>query len=526
MKRLALALMFCLAGCITFPTDPQSAVPEPEPAFLTADRDAAPVLVNLLDERKLESPVGAEFSSTILKDIVRLTTPTGYRLKNRYLKLGVPLAQALYFAKDAQLQNRLLEAARWTSSPRARSEALVVLAKQRNPEHLKYFREALLDSNVAIQFAAIEALQVWAGEGASELLLSVANQNWSPVIRVYAAQAALRLGSSAGRDKLLEFLRERNWLMRAMAARYLGDMGRPEDGDLLLSRIGPEQDNKFVLAEVCIAALKLTGRRLPASMAPPPPPSPRAPLKPTRQPFELEPLVVTAPRLKLMQHVDVRIDNDLVRLLEKMASEPIEVEKVVDPDVAQLSRIETPVGFSLAVRYNDLIFLLIEGLAGSRDLGLVRRLEEIARNNSNANVRAAALVALGYDRDRTDLAIFQAALRDATNTSVRFAAVEALGQIGGSQVIGTLADVANSDRSRAVQIFAAQALRRSGDPYGREILLRALDDADPYARAMATYYLGEVGEPDDYNRVLFRMNNESNNFAVAEACLALYRLSP
>jgi hypothetical protein len=54
----------------------------------------------------------------------------------------------------------------------------------------------------------------------------------------------------------------------------------------------------------------------------------------------------------------------------------------------------------MKVRYSDLSFLLTEGLACTDNFTLIQRLETIARQNPNTRVRAAALVALGYDRTR------------------------------------------------------------------------------------------------------------------------------
>ncbi|MBI4396736.1 MAG: HEAT repeat domain-containing protein, partial [Elusimicrobia bacterium] len=403
-------------------------------------------------------------------------------------------------------------------------------AKLKNPDHFKFFREALLDSSVAIQFSAVEALQIWGRAEAMPLLLDAAGRSWSPLIRVYAAQSALRLGDNRGRDLLITYLRDQNWLLRALSARYLGELGQAQDADLLLSRIGPEQDNKYVLAEVCIAALKLTALRGPGPspavpVAPPQPPTaPGVPKR--REAFELEPLVVTAPRLRLQpaHYVDVRIDNDLVRLLEKMAGEPPPEEQVLDPVLNEVNKLVTPTGFALKTRYSDLSFLLVEGLAGARDFSLVQRLESIARGNPNARVKAAALVALAYDKNRQDLMIFQEALRD-PSLVVRFGAVEALSLLGAPSVRPTLAITAQSDSSPALRVFSAQALRRAGDPYGRELLLRAIDDFDWVVRAMATYYLGELGEPEDYHKIAFKLNSETNDYVVSETCLALLRLA-
>lgn len=528
---LAALLCGAILGCAPAAIHSETAAPgaPQSDSPLQADRDVARTLISLLDERKLEKPSVSDFENTALREIITFTTPAGYRLKNRFLELGVALAQALSFSRDPQVRDRLVEAARWVHSPRVRSEALLALAALKDPQHAKFFREALLDRSVAIQFAAVEALQAWGLPEAGSLLLSQSNQNWSPLIRVSAAQAALRLGNQGGRTKLIEFLRDGNWLVRAMAARALGDLGRPEDADLLLSRLGPEQDNKFVLAEVCIAALKLTALRSGAPAARPPQQQPAAPGAPPRRrtPFELEPLVVTAPRLRLpsSQFVDVRIDNSLVLLLEKLATEPPPEQQVLDPVLEEVNNLLTPAGFNLKVRYSDLSFLLTEGLAGTRNFTLVQRLEDTARRNPNARVRAAALIALAYDKTRADTFIYRDALRD-PQVVVRFAAVEALDVLGGPRTRSLLADAAQGDASRVVRVFAAQALRRSGDPVGREMLVQFTRESDWPLRAMAVHFLGELGETDDYHRILFQLNGETNNFVIAEGCLALMRLSP
>jgi HEAT repeat protein len=85
--------------------------------------------------------------------------------------------------------------------------------------------------------------------------------------------------------------------------------------------------------------------------------------------------------------------------------------------------------------------------------------------------------------------------------------------------------VANSDASPALRVYAAQALRRSGDPYGRQILLRMMDEPDWVVRSMAIYYLGELGEKDDYHRVAVKLNTEDNDFVLSEICNAMLKLA-
>jgi HEAT repeat protein len=529
---VSLSLAILLAGCAAMMApagDPADAIGDESASEF--EEDVAPVLVELLSEQKLRrtpEDIRRAYEETILKDIIRLTTPAGYRLKVRYRELGVPVVQALAYTENDQLQSRLLEAARWMGSTYSRSEALLALASQRNPDHLKYFREALLDQSLSIQFAGVEALQIWNRPEGTALLMEMAVRNWSPFVRVYAAQAAWSLGNAGGRDQLTASMQDKNWVVRAMATRYLGDMGTGADADFMLSRIGPEQGQPFVLAETCIAALKLTAKKSPA-----PPPPPEKPRPGTRKGasmaakgdfFELEPLIITAPRRFLPpQPVDVRIDNELVSLLEKIANEPLPDEKVLDPDLAELMRVVTPTGFALRVRYTDLSFLIIEGLAGSRDFGLIQRVEKIARENPSVSIRAAALVSLAYDRSRQDALIYQEALRD-PNVAVRFGALEALEALDLPQAQSLLANSAVNDASLALRIYAAQALFRKGDSYGRQLLLQYMDNSDYVARAMSIYYLGALGTKEDAYRVSNRLLIEENDFASAEACLAMMKL--
>jgi HEAT repeat protein len=515
--RVLFLLLTVGCGVVAAPLPPETKGPPPEEEslFSRADAFVAPVLVSLLDEHKLKRPSRDDLKETALNDIKRLNTPAGYRLRTRFQELGVVLAQGLALSQDDRLQRRLLEAARWTSSPYTRSEALVGLATLQNPSHLKYFREALLDQDPNIQFAAVDALRIWNRRETIPYLLDTAARSWSPLIRVYAAQVALRLGEPQGRENLLAMVRDNNSLVRAMAARYLGELGEPQDADRLLSRIHSEGDSPFVLAEICIGALKLLGKREPVPEVPletfPSRPAPRR-----GEAFELEPLMVTAPRLKLPRHlVDVRIDASLVQLLEKMVEEP-PLERII---LEELRNLKTPVGFALGIRYTDLSVLLIEGLAGTDNFSLIQHLETIARKNPSSSLRATALVALGYDSTRQDLFVFQEAIRD-PKLFVRFGAVEGLAALGTSQTRSLLADVAQGDESRALRVFAAAALSQTGDHYGRQLLLQSLNDFDWPIRAMATYYLGQWGKPEDYYVIQSLLNREDNDFVRAEWCLA------
>lgn len=525
-------LVVCGFGCASIMLTPEQAANNTAAVEArVADADVSPRLITLLDDSKLR-PSTQDFQQTALKNIITLTTPAGYRLKNRYLELGVPLAQALASSQDRLILQRLVEAARWTSSPRARSEALVSLATFRDVSHVKFFHEALLDRDVAVQFAAVESMQISGLPDFLPILLNAAENNWSPLIRVFSAQALLRLGDARGREKLLNFLTDNNWLVRAMAARYLGDLGQPQDADILLGRIGPEdQRNPYVLAEVCIAAMKLGAQRSPGGAAVPPAVVRKNAATPAlargSAVLELEPLVVSAPRLKMntFSSVDVRIDNFLTQLLEKVATMPPPDQQLLAPELQDVNNLVTPAGFALKVRYSDLSFLLTEGLSGTRDLLLVQRLEGFAKSNANPRIRALALISLAYSPAAHDIFLYQTALRDA-NLAVRFGAVEALEAVGGSQVRGPLADAADRDSSMALRVYAAEALGRVGDAQGREFLLRYMGDQDWVIRAMAIHALGELGQAQDYYTISTRLNTESNDFVIAESCYAMLRLAP
>jgi HEAT repeat protein len=493
-----------------------------------AEAATVPHLIALVDERRLQTFDLDASGKETLKDINKLITPAGYQLKYRFREIGVPVAQALSFSRDRALQGRLLEIARFQSGQRSRSESLLVLAAQKNPDHLKYFKEALLDRDVAIQFAAVECLQAWNLPEALPLLVNASKQDWSPLVRVFSAQAILRMGAPEGRDQLIKGLRDTNWLIRAMSARYLGDLGKPEDADLLIGRIAAERDNNFVLAELCLAGLKLWNRRGPEPPAPPPVPRGSSGSKPPAEVaslFELEPLVVTAPRLKVSgaQLVPPQIDTELVGLLEKIAQEPSS-EFVIDPNVAELRQLVTPQGYGLYVRYTDINALLTEGLAGTSNLTLIYRLETIAKSSRNTSARATAFVALGYDVTRVDLSLFEYALRD-PSLQIRFGAVEGLSAQKNPMVRGMLAGAAQTDVSPVVRLYAAQALGRRGDAQGVDIIRRYLNDPDWAIRALATFYLGQLGDDADFERMLINLDRETEDDVIAENCLAVLRMS-
>jgi HEAT repeat protein len=527
---LAVAVQYVLSACMgPVQAEPGSPTAEATRAQmnLRAEAAAVPQLVRLVDDRHLQPLEMDNSAQETLRDILALITPEGNQIRYRFWEIGVPVAQALSLSRDRQLQNRLLENARFNSGRRARSESLLVLSAQKNPTHFKYFKEALLDKDVGIQFAAVESLEFWNLPEAVPLLLNVSERDWSPLIRAFSAQAVLRMGDPRGRDQLLKYIKSNDWLMRAMSARYLGELGKPEDADLLISRIAGEQDNPYVVAELCIAGLKLLARRAPVVARPPPTPRPNAskPRAQVARPFMMEPLVLAAPRIKIsgIQLVPPQIDTELINLLEHLADDPLPVQ-VIDDNLNQLNRLITPQGFGLKLRYYDLHALLAEGLAGTTNQTLIQRMETIARTGRNKSARATTLAVLGQDSTRVDLSLFEYALRD-DSIQVRFGAVEGLIAQTNPMVRGILAGAAQTDVSPVVRLFAAQALGRRGDAQGVDLVRRYLNDPDWAIRAMATYYLGQLGDDADFERILINLDRETNDYVISEDCLAVLRMS-
>ncbi len=241
--------------------------------------------------------------------------------------------------------------------------------------------------------------------------------------------------------------------------------------------------------------------------------------------FSLEPLTVTAPRVVQEDLIDPIINQQLLRLLQQRMDARPDTLAASDASLNNLSKLSTLTGYSLKTRYTEIGFLLTEGLAGTKDYQLQSELEKAARLAKNVQTRAAALVALAYTKNMQYMTLFQGALNDPSVT-VRFAALESLLILGDRSVQLQLGGSARNDRSVAVQIYAAAGMWRMGDSFGKEILLRFLDHQDWFARAMAVYYLGEMGGGYEYRRMLQYLDRETDPSTRAELATALMKLHP
>lgn len=242
--------------------------------------------------------------------------------------------------------------------------------------------------------------------------------------------------------------------------------------------------------------------------------------------LELEPLTITAPRVRAQRDfIDPRINQHLLRLLQQRMDARPDSTAQLDASIGNLNKLSTLTGYGLKTRYTELGFLLTEGLAGTTEFQLQSELEKAARLAKNAQTRAASLVALAYAKDLRYLGLFQGALSD-PNITVRFAALEALLILGDPSVQLQLGGAARNDLSIAAQIYAAAGMWRMGDSFGKEILLRFLDSQDWFTRAMATYYIGEMGGGYEYRRLLRDLSRETDPAVRAEMGAALLKLMP
>lgn len=267
MKRLsAAALLLALSACAgpdmlpeggikinTAPAQPPAPADAPK-----ADAQISAALIRLAEGKTDFRRDLAGTEGTPIGEMLTVGSPIGFDLRNRFLGLGIPLAEAFSANPDPVFRQQLVELARWDKDGEARAAALIALARQHELAHLQILNEALINLNPGVRFGALEALVVWEHpKQAMPLLAAAAERDVEPLLRVYAAAGLVRLGDPAGLHRLRAFLDNPSWVVKALAAKYLGELGTAEDYKLLLDRIDREVTNDFVVAEFCVAALKL-----------------------------------------------------------------------------------------------------------------------------------------------------------------------------------------------------------------------------------------------------------------------------
>jgi HEAT repeat protein len=537
MPKSALPLLglsaLLLSACAGVPDAPARVVESTGP--VKTDAAITNTLVDLLENKDRYVVSLTNVAGTPVNEILSLGSPIGYTLRNRYLNIGIPIAEALSRDNDPIFREKLVTVARWDRNNETRSSAQIALARKKELRDLAIFNEALVHLDPGVRFGALEALQNWGHPDRAKPYLDAASlKDYEPILRVYAAAGLARLGDFLGVIRLREFIDNPSWLVKGMAMRYLGDYGNANDYELLKSRIGVNMTNDFVVAEACIAALKLWPKKLADEDAKrkteektstAPPAAPRGNIPDSFDGgFSLEPLTITAPRSKVTRvSIDPQINSQLLRLLQQRQDARPDSLAASDASIINLGKLSTLTGYNLKTRYTELSFLLTEGLAGTREFDLISELEKTTRFGKNVQARAAAMVALAYTHDLRYLPLFQNALLD-QNITVRFGALESLLILGDPSTQFQIGNAARTDQSPVIQIYAAAGLWQMGDIFGREILLKYYQNEDWFLRAMAVHYLGELGGADEYRRLLIQLTRETHPSAKAELVSALLRL--
>ncbi len=266
-RALPIVALSVLAACgeVTVRTDIPSAYDAPRPGespLAPGETRLDPAISNSLiklaeDRRNLRRDL-TKIEGTPVADILAVGSPIGYTLRNRFLNVGIPLGEAFATSTDPAFRAQLLELSRWDRDGESRAAALIALARTHDLKYLQVFNEALIHLDPAVRFGALEALVIFEHpREAMPLLAAASERDTEPLLRVYASAGLARMGDPAGLHRLRAFVNNQSWVVKAMAAKYLGELGTAEDYDLLRSRIPSEVGNDFVVAEFCVSALKL-----------------------------------------------------------------------------------------------------------------------------------------------------------------------------------------------------------------------------------------------------------------------------
>ncbi|MBI4677386.1 MAG: HEAT repeat domain-containing protein [Elusimicrobia bacterium] len=262
--RPALLLLLTVAGAPALLAAP---VPKLEDLVITAPRDRLPRdqvidpqinmhLLRLLQQRQEARPSTEEELNASIGNLTNLTTDTGFKLKTRYTELGFLLTEGLAGVKDLQLATELERTVKLGKNVQVRAAAMVALAYAKDQRYLPLFQDGLRDTNVTVRFAAVESLLILGGPSARFPLMNAARDDLSPAVRVYAGQGLWRIGDPYGREILLRHYQDQDWMVRAMAAQYLGELGSGEDYRKLMVQLSMET-HPAVKVELASALLNL-----------------------------------------------------------------------------------------------------------------------------------------------------------------------------------------------------------------------------------------------------------------------------
>jgi hypothetical protein len=99
------------------------------------------------------------------------------------------------------------------------------------------------------------------GEAGNQFMIDApARTDASLVMQTYAAAGLWRMGNVFGREILLRLYQNQDWLTRAMAAHYLGEVAGPSDAGDIYSKLMIQLQNEThpsVKAELVSSLLRL-----------------------------------------------------------------------------------------------------------------------------------------------------------------------------------------------------------------------------------------------------------------------------
>ncbi|MEK7857687.1 MAG: HEAT repeat domain-containing protein [Elusimicrobiota bacterium] len=213
-------------------------------------------LLRLLRQRQDARPDSQALLDSSIGNLGKISTVKGYQLKTRYTELGFLLTEGLAGVTDLELTSELERTVRQGSNVQTRAAAMVALAYTRDLRYLGLFQGALIDQNVTVRLGALESLLILGSPAVQFQVANAARDDRSPVMQIYAAAGLWRMGDVTGREILLRMARHTDWFLRAMAVRYLGELGGAEEYRKLMQQLTFEP-NASVKAELVSALLNL-----------------------------------------------------------------------------------------------------------------------------------------------------------------------------------------------------------------------------------------------------------------------------
>ena len=223
------------------------------------------ILVETLEKGQIDDPDAKHAEAldpTKLELLYPLNiSPSGFDLNIRFTDINADFSQIMaQLPPDQHLMFELERIAQWGHKDYVRAVGLSSLARHKNPKHLTIFQEGKYATQAPIRMAALEALLSLGTPQAKQLIRDTAEVEGNPIIKAWAAYQIARMGDPRGRDILLELVRPDGWLVRAVAARYLCEVGMPDDYEQLYPMLARE-NNKYAKMELAGACLRLALRR-------------------------------------------------------------------------------------------------------------------------------------------------------------------------------------------------------------------------------------------------------------------------